>query len=159
MFCRSWNSSVYTAGNPTLLYLTATTLGFHKYTHVLFHKYPIPSLRVIYAAWEDQGPGSTHTKYLHFICSVSVLYPPHCAWCRHCQHTPSTYENSTCLKNPFSSAPYWQELTDWRITSERKPFWYLRCGDTNQWTGNQVLGWKTATLLSQYLQIFAVEIR
>lgn len=30
---------------------------------------------------------------------------------------------------------------------------------TNQWTGNQASGWKTAAVLSWYLQIFAVEIR
>lgn len=123
MFCRRIQ-----AGTPLcpLLGILTATLGFHKYTHVPYPKYPTPPWRVIYAAWKDQGSGSTHNKYLHFTCSVSILYLPHCAWCRHCQHT---CENCICLKNPFSSAPYWQELTDWRIISERKPFWHLRCGD------------------------------
>lgn len=116
MFCRRIQD-----GTPlcTLLGILTTILGFHKHTHVLYHKYPTPPLRVIYAAWEDQGSGSTHNKYLHFIAVSQFCI-------LHCQHT---CENCICLKNPFSSAPYWQELTAWRIISERKPFWHLRCGD------------------------------
>lgn len=70
-------------GNAALLCLIATASGFHKYTHVLFHRCPIPPLRVIDAAWKDQGSGSTHTKYFHStLRSVSILYPSHCAWYR-----------------------------------------------------------------------------
>lgn len=131
MFCRkhpSWNSSVYTPGNPALLHLTATTLGLHKYTHMLFPKCTVPSLRTIYAAWKDQGPGSTHTNYLHSTLCLSSVFSS-CLEQTLCQHNPSTCGNSICLKNQLSSAPCWKELTGWRTTSERKPFWHLRCGD------------------------------
>lgn len=150
---RSWESC--TTSRDCYL---AITLVLHKHTHMLFHSYSLPSLRVAYASWKakDLDPHTLTTLTLRApclifvsssLCPVQVLY----------QHTPFTCENSICLKKHFPQLHTERNWTICRIPSKQKSIWQLSHGD------NEPMNLKSSIRVENcsctwYLQVLASEI-
>lgn len=107
-----------------LLHQTSTNTLTCSFTSTQFHLW---ALLMLPGKIKDLDPHTPTTFILPTVSQFCILLTVPGAGSL--PGTPSTCDNSISLKKSLSSAPHWKELTGWRITAERKPFWHFRCGD------------------------------